>query len=96
MPRTLAERARDWRWWGEQVAHLLLITSPPVGIILGLAFMEPFGWQIWAGLCASVWITVVREFIDGLPIESIGDALVDTLFQVVGGTVVGVIFWVLS
>ena len=94
MARTLNERARDWKWWGEQVAHLLLIASPPVAICLGLAEWSGPGWQPLAGFCASAWTTIVRELVDQWPIDSVGDMLVDSAATITGGTLVGLLFMV--
>lgn len=35
--RTLLERMRDWRWWGEQIAHHL-IGAIIVGVVCGIGF----------------------------------------------------------
>lgn len=92
MSRSLRERARDPRWWGEQLAHLALGASA-IAIVAGLRRARFPGWQIVAGLAtALVWV-VVREVIDGLPIESVGDMLADSAFTLCGGLGAGCVWW---
>lgn len=96
MARTLRERWRESP--GQQVAeqllgHLVGIGGIPVAIVLGFAAWGVEAWPVYAGLCASLWTASVREFIDGLPIESWGDALLDWAFSVLGGPLVGLVFW---
>ena len=78
----------------EQVAHVVLIGGAPVAILLAFAAEQPSGWPIWGGLCAAFWIGTVREFVDGLPIESWGDAIVDWVAIVLGGVLAGGLFTV--
>lgn len=92
MSRTLAERARDWKWWGEQVLHLLFVAAPPTAAILGLHQAGFTGWQVAAGFLASSWIAGLREF-DQRPVSSWGDMLVDLAFSIAGGTLVGLSFF---
>ena len=92
MARTLRERLRDWRWWGEQVGHLALGTSA-LALVAGLSRARFRGWQLVAGLAtALVWV-VVRELVDGLPIESVGDMLADSAFTLAGGALAGGVCW---
>lgn len=96
MARTLRERwaQEPLKQSGEQFAHLVAIAAAPVAIVLGFVAWAPPAWPIWAGLAAGVWIASVREFVDGLPIESWGDALLDWAFSVLGPVLVGLAFWV--
>ena len=93
--RSLRERTRDPKWWGEQVAHFCFIAAPPVAICLGLAEWGGPGWQPLAGFCASAWIVLLRELIDQWPIDSLGDMLVDLAASISGGTVTGLLFMVI-
>lgn len=81
MPRSLAERARDWRWWGEQVAHLLL------GAVAALpAAWGPLPWLTCP--LAALLVAVIREY-EQRPVASWGDLAVDVAATLLGGLVVG-------
>lgn len=95
MARSLRERIRDPKWWGEQVGHLAIGASA-LAIVAGLSRARFRGWQLVAGgVTALVWV-VVRELVDGLPIESVGDMLVDSAFTLAGGLVAGGVCWALG
>lgn len=92
MARSLRERVRDWRWWLEQVGHLALDASAPA-IVAGPSRARFRGWQLVAGFMTGlVWVGV-RELIDGLPIESVGEMLADSWFTLIGGLVAGGVCW---
>ena len=81
MARSLAERARDWRWWGEQVAHALL------GAVAALpAAWGPLPWLTCPA--SALLLGVVREY-EQRPVQSWGDTIVDTVATLLGGLVVG-------
>lgn len=81
MPRSLAERARDWRWWGEQVAHAIL------GAVAALpAVWGPLPWLL--GPCAALLVAGVREY-EQRPVGSWGDLAVDVGATVLGGVALG-------
>lgn len=95
MARPLRERIRSAAWWGEQVGHLALGASA-LGLVAGLSRARFPGWQLVAGfLTALLWV-VVRELVDGLPIESVGDMLADSAFTLAGGLVAGGVCWALG
>lgn len=92
MARSLRERVRDPQWWAEQAAHTLLGASA-LALVAGLSRARFPGWQLVAGLLtALVWV-VVRELVDGLPIESVGDMLADSAFTLAGGALAGGVCW---
>ena len=95
MARTLAKRWRDSPGTQvlEQIGHHLGIGAAPVAILLGFAEWGFDGWQIVGGAAAALWATLVRELVDGWPVESWGDMAVDSLFSVSGGASAGAIFW---
>ena len=95
MSRPLSERVRDPQWWAEQAGHLAL-GGAAIAIVAGLGRARFRGWQILAGgLTALVWV-VVRELIDGLPIESVGDMLADSAFTLAGGLIAGLAWWAVA
>ena len=89
MARTLAERWREspGQQIGEQFLHLAAIGAPPVAIVLALE-----GSPVLAGALASAWVGSVREFVDGWPVESWGDTLLDLAFVIAGGALAGLVF----
>ena len=89
MARSLRDRWREspLEQIAEQIAHALGIGAPPV--VLVLAFE---GSPILAGALAAAWVGSVREFIDGRPVESWGDALLDFSLVVIGGALAGLAF----
>ena len=93
MARTLAERWREspLEQSLEQFLHLAAIGAPPVAIVLALESSP-----VLAGVLASAWVGSVREFVDGLPVESWGDALLDLAFVIAGGALAGLAFAVWS
>ena len=96
MARTLRERWREEpvKQAVEQFGHLVGIAAAPVALVFVFVAWAPPAWPIWAGLSAGVWIASVREFVDGLPVESWGDAALDWAFSVLGPVLVGLGFWV--
>jgi len=95
MARSLRERWEEdpWIQVGEQAAHLALIGAPPVALLLGMARWDFAGWQIVGGSAAALWIALVRELVDGWPVESWGDMLVDTGAVLAGGALCGLGFF---
>ena len=85
MPRTLAERAKDWRWWGEQVAH----------VVLGAVAALPAAWTplpLVTAPCAALLLAGVREY-EQRPVDSWGDLAVDVAATLLGGAIVGLAVW---
>lgn len=81
MPRTLAERARDPLWWGEQALHA----------VLGGVAALPAVWgplPLLTGTCAALIVAVAREW-EQRPVASWGDLAVDVAATVAGGLLVG-------
>lgn len=81
MARSMAQRARDPFWWGEQALHALL----------GAVFALPAIWgplPVLTGACAAFLIAGWREW-GQRPVESWGDLAADIAFTVAGGAVVG-------
>ena len=59
MARTIGERVQDWKWWGEQILHLLaggLIVAPsifiPAGVIPTVVFTA---LSVWIGGLREIW-----------------------------------------
>jgi hypothetical protein len=92
MTRTLAERARDPKWWGEQALHAFAIGAPPTAAVLGLHEAGFAGWQVVGGALSAFWIGSVREF-DQRPVESYGDMLADLAFTTLGGALCGLVYF---
>jgi len=95
MSRTLSERAQDPKWWGEQVLHALVVGAPPTAAVLGLHEAGFSGWQIVGGTLSAFWIGSVREF-DQRPVDSLGDMLADLAFTTLGGTLCGLLFFLIG
>jgi hypothetical protein len=78
--RPLSERAKDWKWWLDQVLHFIL------GGSIGYAFAFEFPW--WVGFTFSSVLGIARELIQNLRKDgwhgSKGDAAIDALFWIVG------------
>lgn len=94
MARTLRERWREspGQQSLEQFLHTFGLGFPPVAIVLGfMAWGFPL-WELAAGAVAGFWIGGARELVDGWPIESWGDALLDWAFVILGGTLAGLVF----
>lgn len=88
MPRTLAERVRDWRWWRDQGLHVLLGGLAALPAVWGpLPFL--------AGACAALIVAGAREY-EQRPVESWGDAVVDVACTVAGGAIVGGIVYAVA
>ncbi len=68
MARSLSERAKDWKWWGEQVLHVLMGLSVAGAALWADSALECFGLAALFGL--------IREGLQW-PIESWPDAGVD-------------------
>lgn len=89
MPRDLRERARDWRWWGEQVAHHLagfaITALLALGALLGKRRRSGWAWVV-AGLVVGIVAGVAREVVQnwGDADGSVGDSVVDALAWVSG------------
>lgn len=82
MPRSLAERAMDPIWWGEQGLHMVL------GAVAALpAAWGPLPWLTCP--LAALLVAVVREY-EQRPVASWGDLAVDVSATLLGGLVVGV------
>ena len=79
MSRTLPERAKDWRWWGEQVAHVLMGLA-----VAAIAFYADSALECFA---AAALFGLIREALQW-PIESWSDAGVDLLAVILGGAIV--------
>jgi len=86
MARSLAERALDPVWWGEQALHFLL------GGVAAL----PAVWGPLApltGACAALIVAVAREY-EQRPVGSWGDLAADVAFTVAGGALIGgIVVW---
>lgn len=84
MPRDLRERARDWRWWGEQVAHQLagLAIAALVAVPVFIGRRRRSGW-VWVVLALVVGIStgIAREVVQnwGDAEGSVGDSVVDAI-----------------
>jgi len=94
MARTLKERWTEspGQQVLEQFLHLAGLGAPPVAIVLGFsAWGFPF-WEVAGGAAAAFWLGGARELVDGWPIESWGDALVDWLAITLGGALAGLAF----
>lgn len=81
MARTLTERMKDWRWWGEQVAHVL------IGAVVAL----PAVWgplPAVTAVCAGILVAGIREY-EQRPVGSWGDLAVDVAAVVLGSLAVG-------
>lgn len=78
MARPLPERVLDPLWWGEQGLHLFLAAVPCL-LVYRFRRKPVVGFTL-----AAVWIASVREFVDQLPVESIGDSVADWTAIVVG------------
>ena len=94
MSRTLAERARDWKWWGEQALH----TLAGFAIVWGLCIpLRLFGIPDAAAheflVPLSCWIGGAREIKQnhGDPYGSLGDSLVDCAFWCLGAMIGGLV-----
>ncbi len=88
MSRPLSERVKDWRWWGEQVAHF----------ILGAVAALPAVWgpmPITAGTCAAGLLAIVREY-EQRPVGSWGDTIIDAVAVILGGFACGIIVRVVA
>ncbi len=84
MSRPLSERVKDWRWWGEQVAH----------VVLGAVAALPAVWgplPAVTALCAGILIAGVREY-EQRPVGSWGDLAVDVAAVALGALAVGLGF----
>lgn len=81
MARDLSDRVQDPAFWGEQLFHLFLAAVP---CFLVYKYPPVLGFTL-----AAVWITLVREVVDGWPIESVGDMLVDSAFTIGGAFALG-------
>ena len=90
MTRTLAERAADPFWWGEQFAHLAIGFAP--------AFLAALLYRtnpVLGGVFLGLWVAGLREF-EQRPVGSWGDLLVDVGFTVAGGAVGGAVAMVIA
>lgn len=85
MSRTLRERARDWRWWGEQLLHFVAIGAAPFALAFWVA---QAAHPVAGGAAGAAWIAGVREF-EQRPVGSWGDLLVDVAFTIAGGATAG-------
>lgn len=88
MPRGLAERSRDWRWWLDQALHWLL-----GGVAALPAVWGPLPYL--TGLCAALIVAAAREY-EQRPVQSWGDLAVDVLATGLGGLTVGLIVWAVA
>ncbi len=94
MGRTLKERIRDWKWWGEQVLHFAIGFAIVWGgaIVLG-AFRVPVAWALPMLIGVSCFAGAAREIIqnDGDPFSkgSREDSLIDVAAWILGAIVAG-------
>lgn len=79
MARSLRERAKDWKWWGEQVAHVLMGAA--------VSFAALWADAAWECLVFAVIFGLIREGLQW-PIDSWGDAAVDFAAVILGGAAV--------
>lgn len=97
MARTFVERWRQTPG-GEVlnlVAHVFLLGAAPLEIFAGFETWGFAGWEIVGGAVAALPMTVDREFVRGLPIESWGDAVFDTVQLISGGALGGFLYGVI-
>jgi len=87
MARTLSERMKDWRWWGEQLAHILLGGATAAFTLIG----NPIG----ACTAAAAWLGFWREY-EQRPIQSWGDTIFDWSCTTLGGLVLGIVIWLVA
>lgn len=88
MSRTLAERVKDWKWWGEQVAHFV-VAGAIVGFVELIKYwtgFEPGHWFDLATLAGAVHGGGLREIIQnfGDTDGSLGDSIVDQIAWTLG------------
>jgi hypothetical protein len=85
MSRPLSERVKDWKCWGEQVAHFI------AGGIIAYAFAFDSPWAI--GCPLSIGAGLLREIVQNVrfgPFRwdgSLADAGVDVAFWTVGAVI---------
>ncbi|TFH40900.1 MAG: hypothetical protein E4H01_15770 [Lysobacterales bacterium] len=93
MPRSLPERMKDWRWWGEQVLHFLAGWAIVWcgAVVLG-AFRVPLDWLPTILVPLACFAGGVREIVQnwGDYDGSLGDSIVDLGAWCLGATVCGV------
>lgn len=87
MSKTLAERAKDWKWWLEEGLHVV------VGAVAASVLW--IGSPILAGTLAALWAAGLREY-EQRPVDDWGDLAVDVVCTVVGGLAMGLIVWGVS
>lgn len=87
MSRPISERVKDWRYWGEQVAHILLGGTT--------AAFTAIGHPVLACTSAAAWFATWREWMQR-PVDSWADTAIDWVFTVLGGLVLGLIIWTVA
>ena len=96
MSRTLLERTKDWRWWGEQVAHFVIAAA----IVALSSFgewalgLELGTWFNMLSLAIAIGTGALWEIIQnhGDTDGSLGDSIVDFGAFWAGGLLAAIAF----
>ncbi len=80
--RRLSERVKEWRYWVDQLLHLL------IGGAISYAFEDMGGWGAWG---FSTFLGILRELLQNLRKDgwhgSKADAAVDVAFWTLGAII---------
>ena len=84
--RTLTERMRDWRWWGEQLLHAIAGAACAALV----AYWTPW----WASASFGAALGILREITQNLGDESnsVGDSIADVLCWTMGAVAMSFVF----
>lgn len=100
MARTIEEKVRDWKWWGEQVAHML-VGAAVSGTTSTLSLVLP-GDEAWihliamfAGSSTGAIYEIVQNFGDDPASNDTVDSNVDAWAFTIGAFLAAVV-WVVA